>query len=253
MTFSKQKLALVSGTAGAIGGATASLLARKGWRVIGLDLRRSNLPEDLAGEVVGDAATSSAWEAALSQVWEAGGELHGLVHCAAYHARKPLVEMTEDEWHRVMDVNLASVYQSARLLHGALASARGSVVAVGSVHARATSNNVAAYAASKGGLSALVRALAIEWAPDGIRVNAVLPGAVDTAMLLNGSAGGERNHANRRSIIEALAEKTVMGRIGQPEELASGICFLLDNSESSYVTGSELVVDGGAAARLSTE
>jgi len=253
MTQALEKLAVVSGTAGGIGGATASLLASKGWRVIGLDIRRSDQSASLLAEVVGDVTSSSAWEAVLSQIREAGGELHGLVHCAAYHARKPLVEMTEDEWHRVMDVNLASVYQSARLLHGALASARGSVVAVGSVHARATSNNVAAYAASKGGLSALVRALAIEWAPDGIRVNAVLPGAVDTAMLLNGSAGGERNHANRRSIIEALAEKTVMGRVGQPEELASGICFLLDNSESSYVTGSELVVDGGAAARLSTE
>ena len=183
----------------------------------------------------------------------AGGKLHGLVHCAAHQARKPLVEMTEDEWHRVIDVNLASVYQSARLLHGALASARGSVVAVGSVHARATSTNVAAYAASKGGLSALVRALAIEWAPDGIRVNAVLPGAVDTAMLLNGSVGGDRNYANRNSMIDALARKTAIGRIGQPEELASGIGFLLDNSESSFITGSELVVDGGAAARLSTE
>ncbi len=253
MTQALEKLAVVSGTAGGIGGATASLLVRKGWRVIGLDIRQSDQSVSLLAEVVGDAASATAWEAALSQVREAGGKLHGLVHCAAHQARKPLVEMTEDEWHRVIDVNLASVYQSARLLHGALASARGSVVAVGSVHARATSNNVAAYAASKGGLSALVRALAIEWASDGIRVNAVLPGAVDTAMLLNGSVGGDRNYANRNSMIDALAKKTAIGRIGQPEELASGIGFLLDNSESSFITGSELVVDGGAAARLSTE
>jgi glucose 1-dehydrogenase len=121
------------------------------------------------------------------------------------------------------------------------------------VHALQTSANIAAYAASKGGLLALTRAMAIEFARDGIRVNAILPGAVDTPML---RAGLERGHLAGQDIqmfLESLARKTVNGRVGKPEEIAQAILFLADGSQSSFMTGQALVVDGGATARLSTE
>jgi len=121
------------------------------------------------------------------------------------------------------------------------------------VHAVATSPNIAAYAASKGGLVALTRAMAIEFAPTNIRVNAILPGAVDTPML---AAGFNRGHLAQGSVEQQkaeLARKTVNGRIGQPHEIATVIYFLADSTQSSYMTGQSVVVDGGASARLSTE
>jgi NAD(P)-dependent dehydrogenase (short-subunit alcohol dehydrogenase family) len=121
------------------------------------------------------------------------------------------------------------------------------------VHAVQTSANIAAYAASKGGILALTRAMAIEFAKDNIRVNAILPGAVDTPML---RAGLDRGHVSGPSMSERLdnlARKTVNGRIGTPEEIAHAIYFLADDTQSSFMTGQALIVDGGATARLSTE
>ena len=116
-----------------------------------------------------------------------------------------------------------------------------------------SSANIAAYAASKGGLLALTRAIAIEFAPDDIRVNAILPGAVDTPMLRAGFNRGHVGDGTVQERLENLARKTVNGRIGQPEEIAKCIYFLADNSQSSFMTGQALIVDGGATARLSTE
>ena len=117
----------------------------------------------------------------------------------------------------------------------------------------ATSRDIAAYAASKGGLVALTRAMALELAADSIRVNAVLPGAVDTPML---HAGLARDHVAGGTVQERMSElgkRTVMGRVGRPEEIAQAILFLADGQRSSFVTGQTLIVDGGATARLSTE
>ncbi len=246
-------LVLITGSAGAIGGATASLLAGKGWRVIGLDLRRSDRQDDFLLEVVGDVSQSSTWTEMLSCVNDAGGALHGFVHSAACQVCTPLVETSEADWHRVIDVNLGSFYLAGRVLYEVLIKGRGSVVAVGSVHARATSSNIAAYAASKGGLSAMVRALAIEWSDEGIRVNAVLPGAVDSAMLRDGLRRGHLAGTDEQALLDELAAKTVNGRVGMPEEIAVAIEFFLNNAKSSFATGCELVVDGGATIRLSTE
>jgi NAD(P)-dependent dehydrogenase (short-subunit alcohol dehydrogenase family) len=109
------------------------------------------------------------------------------------------------------------------------------------------------YAASKGGLLALTRALAIEFAPQNIRVNAILPGAVDTPMLRAGLDRGHLGGSDVLTRLDNLARKTVNGRIGQPQEIARCIYFLADNEQSSFMTGQALIVDGGATARLSTE
>ena len=127
------------------------------------------------------------------------------------------------------------------------------MVNVSSVHAVATSVNIATYAASKGGLLALTRAMAIEFAPDNIRVNAILPGAVDTPMLRSGLQRGHLAGSEITDRLDNLARKTVNGRIGEPREIAHAIYFLADSTQSSFMTGQALVVDGGATARLSTE
>jgi glucose 1-dehydrogenase len=133
------------------------------------------------------------------------------------------------------------------------AAGGGAIVNVSSVHAVQTSVNISAYAASKGGLLALTRAMAIEFAPDNIRVNAILPGAVDTPMLRAGMSRGHVSGGTVYDRLENLARKTVNGRIGQPAEIAHAIYFLADSTQSSFMTGQALIVDGGATARLSTE
>ncbi|GIV64222.1 MAG: hypothetical protein KatS3mg045_1561 [Bellilinea sp.] len=180
--------------------------------------------------------------------------MHAVIHNAALQIAKPLIETTAEEWDSVMASNLRSVFLGAKLAYPLLkAAGGGAIVNVSSVHAVATSANIAAYAASKGGLLALTRAMAIEFAPDNIRVNAILPGAVDTPML---RAGLNRGHVGGETIydrLENLARKTVNGRVGKPEEIAHAIYFLADDTQSSFMTGQALIVDGGATARLSTE
>jgi NAD(P)-dependent dehydrogenase (short-subunit alcohol dehydrogenase family) len=177
-----------------------------------------------------------------------------LVNNAGFQVTKPLVETTVEEWDMVMASNLRSVFLGAKLAYPLLkAEGGGAIVNVSSVHAVATSSNIAAYAASKGGLLALTRAMAIEFAPDNIRVNAVLPGAVDTPMLRAGFHRGRENEATEESQLAALAAKTVNGRVALPEEIATVIYFLADNAQSSFITGQGLLADGGATCRLSTE
>jgi NAD(P)-dependent dehydrogenase (short-subunit alcohol dehydrogenase family) len=180
--------------------------------------------------------------------------LDALVNNAAVQIAKPLLETSVEEWDAVMVSNLRAVFLAVKLAHPLMrTSGRGAIVNVSSVHAVATSAHIASYAASKGGLLALSRAMAIEFAPDQIRVNAILPGAVDTPML---RAGLSRGHVGKGSIpdrLENLASKTVIGRVGKPEEIAHAIYFLADETQSSFMTGQALIVDGGATARLSTE
>jgi NAD(P)-dependent dehydrogenase (short-subunit alcohol dehydrogenase family) len=153
-----------------------------------------------------------------------------------------------------MATNLRSVFLSSKLAHPLLkASGKSAIVNVSSVHAVATSANIAAYAASKGGLLALTRAMAIEFARDDIRVNAILPGAVDTPMLHEGLSRGHLGSRSLQEQLNELASRTVIGRVGEPDEIARSIYFLADHDLSSFMTGQALIVDGGATARLSTE
>jgi NAD(P)-dependent dehydrogenase (short-subunit alcohol dehydrogenase family) len=146
------------------------------------------------------------------------------------------------------------VFLGTKLAHPLLkAAGGGAIVNVSSVHAVQTSANIASYAASKGGLLALTRAMAIEFAPDHIRVNAILPGAVNTPMLHAGLSRGHVQGSNLSDRLENLARKTVIGRVGEPEEIARAIYFLADEGQSSFMTGQAMIVDGGATARLSTE
>jgi len=255
MTPSSFKTVLITGIAGGIGRATASLFSKKGWRVIGVDRKPfgGTFPAD-GLFIQSDIADPDALEAIFSQARDFTDHLHALVNNAALQIAKPLLDTSVEEWDAVMASNLRSVFLSTKLAHPLLkAAGRSAIVNVSSVHAVQTSANIAAYAASKGGLLALTRALAIEFAPDNIRVNAILPGAVDTPML---RAGLDRGHVDGDDIhtrLDNLARKTVNGRIGRPEEIAHAIYFLADETQSSFMTGQAMIVDGGATARLSTE
>ena len=248
------KTVLITGAAGGIGRATVHLFAEKGWRVIGVD--RNQFGEGFPAEglfIRSDIASPDDMQAIFAQVSSFSDSLDGLVNNAAMQVAKPLIETTVEEWDAVMAANLRSVFLGVKLAYPLLKKNGGAIVNISSVHAIQTSTNIAAYAASKGGLLALTRAMAIEFAPDAIRVNAILPGAVDTPMLRAGLGRGHVGQGNMQDRLDNLARKTVSGKVGTPQEIANAIYFLADNDQSSFMTGQALVVDGGATARLSTE
>jgi len=249
------KAVLITGAAGGIGRATVGLFAEKGWRVIGVD--RAPFGDGFPADglfIQSEISNPEAMDAILQQVQAFTGTLDALVNNAAVQVAKPLIETTVEEWDRVIANNLRPAFLLTKLAYPLLkAAGGGAIVNVSSVHAVQTSANIAAYAASKGGLLALTRAIAIEFAKDNIRVNAILPGAVDTPML---RAGLDRGHLAGEDVyarLDNLARRTVNGRVGKPDEIAHAIYFLADDTQSSFMTGQAMIVDGGATARLSTE
>jgi glucose 1-dehydrogenase len=249
------RVVLVTGSAGGIGRAVVKLFADQGWIVIGVDRndfgagfpknglfiqKDVSIPEQII-EIFAKAASFSP-------------VLHALVNNAAVQISKPILDTSVEEWDKTIATNLRPVFIGARYAHPLLVKAdQSAIVNVSSVHAIQTSASIAAYAASKGGILALTRAMAIEFAKDNIRVNAVLPGAVDTPMLRDGMNRGHVSGPTIDERLDNLAKKTVNGRIGTPDEIAHAIYFLADSQQSSFMTGQALVVDGGATARLSTE
>lgn len=253
--MTKVKTVLITGAAGGIGRATVELFSESGWRVIGVDRAAygEGFPES-GLFIQADIAEPKELEAIFTQAQSFSDRLDALVNNAAVQIAKPLLETSVEEWDEVMVSNLRVVFLAMKLAFPLFQSAGGgAVVNVSSVHAIATSANIASYAASKGGMLALTRAMAIEFAPDDIRVNAILPGAVDTPMLHAGLSRGHVGDGSLPERLENLANKTVIGRVGKPEEIAHAIYFLADNTQSSFMTGQALIVDGGATARLSTE
>ncbi len=240
------RVMLITGAAGGMGRATVQLFNEKGWIVIGVD--RNEFGQSFPGNglfIQADISDPTQLEEIYSSVRKFTVSLDAVINNAALQVVKPLLQTTVEEWDAVMASNLRSVFLGAKLAYPLLKNkGGGAIVNVSSVHAIATSSGVGSYAASKGGLLALTRSMAIEFAQDNIRVNAILPGAVDTPML---SA-----HLDQIRL-ENLAKRTVNGRIGMPSEIAHAIYFLADEEQSSFMTGQSIVVDGGATAKLSTE
>lgn len=244
--MSKQRVMLITGAAGGIGRATVKVFSENGWKVIGVDRKDfgPGFPED-GLFINADIAKAENMTMIYEKAQAFTDTLDAVVNNAALQICKPILQTTVEEWDATMESNLRSVFLGAKLAHPLLKQeGGGAIVNVSSVHAVATSPGVSAYAASKGGLMAFTRAMAIEFAPDNIRVNAVLPGAVNTPMLYDHLTPDR---------LENLARKTVNGRIGEPEEIAHAIYFLADHVQSSFITGQSILVDGGATAKLSTE
>jgi len=231
-------VAVVTGAARGIGAAVCDQLERDGWEVVGIDREPMTRP----GALQVDLADAAAIATVLGNL----PRVDGLVNNAAHQFSKPLLETSAEEWDAMFAVNLRAPFLCIRSVAPQLVAACGAVVNISSVHADATSLSRSAYAASKGGLAAFTRGAALELAPHGVRVNAVAPGAVDTAALRDGLEG--LPHAE-----QSLVERTPLRRVGRAGEIAHAVAFLLDGERSGFMTGQSIVVDGGALARLSTE
>jgi NAD(P)-dependent dehydrogenase (short-subunit alcohol dehydrogenase family) len=248
------KVAVVTGGASGIGRAAAQALAAEGARVGIADVDEAGGERVAAGirDAGGDAffrrtdvRSLAEVEAVLAEAVDRHGRLDVLVNNAAISVAGSAGEMAEEDWARVIDVNLSGVWRGLRAaIPRMLAQGGGSIVNLSSVQAHVGFLGWSGYAASKGGIDALTRQAAVEYARAGIRVNAIVPGPIMTEMneaIMRESADGD-------AVMAGWVAMHPMGRIGQPEEVAAAIVFLASD-EASFITGELLRVDGGLVVK----
>lgn len=233
-----EKVCIVTGGGSGIGRATCQRFAAEGGRVVVADLDPAKGNETVRlitsarGQAViarCDVSNSNDIQAAVKLAVDRWGKIDVVVNNAAMMTFKHVVDLPESDWDRVLAVNLKSVFMFCKyaIPHMPEGSA---IVNTSSVHAHESEPGVAPYAASKGGMEAFTRVLALELEPKKIRVNCVAPGAVNTPMLWN--------NPNVKD-----GDEKVTGAVGQPEDLAAAICFMAAG-EARFVNGTTLVVDG---------
>lgn len=238
---------IITGGASGMGAACARELSRRGAKVSIVDLNE-RLGAAIAAEIngrflPGDVGDSSFCDLVVDQVAAVDGKLDCLINAAGIIVRSTAEQTTDDDWHRIMRVNVDGTFFMCRAGIKAMQPNGGSIVNFGSIWGDLGATGVAAYCASKGAVHNLTRALALEHAEAGIRVNAVCPGEVDTPML-----SSERNEPITDEMLANLAASVPMGRLAEPEEIAKVVAFLASDG-ASYMTGSLVSVDAGYGAR----
>ena len=245
------KVALITGSARGMGASIARLFAEEGARVVLSDILEAPLKAlelELSGrgyEVLAqrhDVIDEASWEQIVQATETRFGRLDVLVNNAGVLDTAGVEASSLEAWERVVAVNQTGVWLGMKVAIPALRrSGGGSIVNTSSIYGIVGSGGSAAYHASKGAVRLLTKTAALEYAPDGIRVNSVHPGYVNTPMIEQ--ALPEANV----SMLKLLGEQVPLGRLAEPEDIARGVLYLASD-ESSYVTGSELVIDGGVTA-----
>ena len=238
--MSRHKVAVVSGAAHGIGRATTRRLLDDGWLVGALDLSGTDLERAFGKQarrvlaIEGDVALEATAKQAITATIERFGQLDGVVSNAGIMIRKPIRQLTLEEWHRVLDVNLTAAFLLARAAEKPLRQTKGAFVSIASTRAAMSEADTESYSASKGGLVALTHALAISLAP--VRVNCISPGWI---------AVKDYDRLRRKDHAQHPA-----GRVGRPEDIAESVAYLLDGDRSGFVTGANFTVDGGMTRKM---
>lgn len=247
----ENKIAVVTGAAAGIGLATAQVFAREGAHVYLTDIDGVGAEREAeALKVSGHQASSFTVDVSKGQdvtalfraIEQDHGRIDVIVNNAGLNVREDFRHLSDADWVRIREVNLDGVVRIARDGFNLLkASGKGSLINVSSIMGRRGLRQLAGYSATKGAVTALTKALAVEYAPYGIRVNALAPGFVETALT-------ERVLRNPM-ISKALIDQTPMKRFGTGEDIAAAALFFASD-DSAFVTGAELAVDGGMSAGL---
>ena len=248
----EQKVAIVTGAGSGIGRGIAECLAEEGALVVLNDIRevaaetskRMLLEMGFAVEtLVADISTVQGATATVDAAIRFGGRLDILVNCAGRQIIKRIDQLLPEDWDTVLGVNLKGAYLCAKAALPFLAERRGTIVNICSVHARATIEGFTSYAASKAGILALTRALAIECAPRGVRVNAISPGTIDTPLLQDYFDSCPDPAFARTDFLKFHP----IGRFGTPRDIGEMVAYL-GSDAAGFITGTEIVIDGGMTA-----
>jgi NAD(P)-dependent dehydrogenase (short-subunit alcohol dehydrogenase family) len=248
-----KKNVLITGALGGIGNATSKIFKENGWYVIGVDRIYDGQNQFIDLFINEDISKSDSVDHIFEKVCAHCDRINALVNNAGFQVAKSIIETSDEEWDEVFDSNIKSVFRAIKHAYPLLVKGQGSIVNISSVHAFATSKNISAYAASKGAMLAFTRSLALEFAEEGIRANAVIPGAVRTNMLISGLSRGHLGGERVDVLVDKLGLRHPINRVGEPDEIGKLIYFLADNNQSAFITGQSFVADGGALAQLSTE
>lgn len=250
------RVAIVTGAAMGIGKGIATVLVREGAKVVVADVNAQEggrTADELSsnGETIfvrTDVGDETQVRAMVQRTVERFGSLSILVNNAAIGVYTPVHDTTLEAWERCLRVNLTGPFLCAKYALPHLKAADGgAIVNIASVHAYQNVGGTAPYAASKGGLAALTRVMAIDYARDGIRVNAVCPGWVYTPLIERIF----RESGDFEGMKQTVTRRQLLGRLGTPEDIGNAVLYLVSN-ESSFVTGTSLFVDSGLTAQLET-
>jgi NAD(P)-dependent dehydrogenase (short-subunit alcohol dehydrogenase family) len=238
------KVAVISGAASGIGAATAELFLNQDMPVLGVDLSPVNREDEHLGWVQGDIAQEETWTAVGAELARRDWQADILVTAAAYLAVGNVLEITDEQWASTINVNLLGMVKAVRcVLPGMIERKHGAIVTVGSIDSYMAEQGLISYCTSKGGILQFTRALALDHARDGIRVNCVCPGVTDTPFF--------RRHLDTASdpenFLKVREQRNPLGRLLQPEEIAQTINFLASD-QASGVTGAQIVADAGLTA-----
>lgn len=244
------KSAVVTGARGGIGSVICRKLLSEGWAVTGIDKAENvkTIESKNYTTLQFDLSDSHSVKHAAHLITKQYPCLNLLLNCAAVQHVNSIKDMTDQMWDDTLAVNVRSVWQLAKYLHCNLENAANeagwsSVIHISSIHAYATSEGMAAYAASKAALNSLTRSLSIEFANSNIRVNSITPGAVATPMLFE--------HLNRNQISKLL-DKQLVKELIPPDSLADLVLFLLSKGAAN-ITGQDFIIDSGVLPQLLTE
>lgn len=240
------KTVLVTGAARGIGKACADYFQSQNWKVVAIDL--TPMAGNYSLKIQGDILSLIENGDLLKKLQADKINLDCIISNAAIQIEHSIQAATRDQWNSVLGINvLAPFFLVQKTL--SLMNPLCSVINISSVHARATSTGMISYVTSKGALSAMTRALAIELGPKKIRVNAILPGAIDTDMLNQGL----QRQADPQQARKKLEQSSPLNKMGNPQDIAYLAYFLADSEKSANITGQEFVSDSGILSKLSSE
>ena len=243
------KVAVVTGGSSGMGAATAQALSSAGAQVNLVDIHKKGAEEvaqKTGSEIfIGDVSNSEFCDLTINSIVEKQGQIDILVNAAGIILRADALETNDDNWKRIMEVNVDGVFFMCRsALRHMVNKKSGAIVNFGSIWGDVAASGVTAYCVTKGAVHQLTKALALEHAEDGFRVNAVAPGEVNTPMIKAG-----RDKPPTGDELQELADATIpIKRLAEPEEIAEVVLFLA-SEKSSYMTGSIVPVDAGYTAR----
>ena len=244
----KNKVAIITGGASGIGAATARLFAAEGAKVALVDQSEEGLAGVAAGldaiTIQADVSSDAQARAGVAKVIEKWGRIDVLMTAAGMSAGGTVDAIDEAAWDRTFDVNVKGTFLWIHYaIQHMIAAKSGAIITIGSQLAQSSPGKNAAYVASKGAIASFTKTMAVDHARQGIRVNALMPGVIDTPM----PARSLKRYADPDKMRAYWNERHPMGRIGQPEEVAKAALFLACD-DSSFVTGHLLFVDGGWTA-----